>query len=219
MVAAVAATALSLSACGGSGSGTDGVVSGVSSADDGMNGLVLTSPYTWPTGTLTDSEGEPFDLRSDLDAPLTLVFFGYTRCPDICQAVMANLASVMARLSDADAAQVDTLFVTTDPARDDPATLRAYLDRFNPDFEGLTGSLADISDVAGAVHVALEQGKKLPSGGYEVVHGTPILAVRPDGSVPIIWTDDTSPAQLTEDVHVILTDGLPTASPTDEDAA
>ncbi len=137
------------------------------------------------------------------------MFFGYSQCPDICQTVMADLASAVARLDDAQAAQVATWFVTTDPARDDPATLRAYLDRFDPSFEGLTGPLPDVVDLAGSVHVPVEKGPKLPSGGYEVTHGTPILGLTPDGSVPVLWTEGTSSAKLAEDIETILSDGIP----------
>ena len=85
-----------------------------------------------------------YDLATDATKPLTLVFFGYTHCPDICQVVMANIASALTRLDDAQRAQVGMVFVTTDPARDDAATLRAYLDRFDPSLRGLTGDLPEI---------------------------------------------------------------------------
>lgn len=197
-----------LTACGGEGTGGQ-VVSGGPSDDDGMHGAVLTAPYTFPEATLVDSRGEERSLRAELDAPITLVFFGYSMCPDICQAVMADLASAVARLDPAEADQLRVWFVTTDPARDDPGTLRAYLDRFDPGFEGFTGPLDDIVALADAVHVPIEKGPKLPSGGYEVTHGTPILAVTPDGTVPILWTEGTSAAKLAEDLHVLLTDGIP----------
>ncbi len=209
-VALLSATALvSLVGCGGS-TGDDAIVSGVDVEDgDGMHGTVLTTPYTWPEGQLVDTAGEDFDLREGLEEPLTLVFFGYSQCPDICQAVMADLASAMARLDAAEADEVATWFVTTDPARDDPATLRGYLDRFDPGFEGLTGPLDDIVAAANAVHVPVEKGDRLPSGGYEVNHGTAILGVTADGDVPILWTEGTSAAKLAEDIHVILSEGIP----------
>lgn len=213
-------TALVLGACGGTGAGDDAVVSGFSSEDDdGMAGAVLTEPYTWPEATLTDSRGEETDLRGGLSKPLTLVFFGYSKCPDVCQAVMADLASATARLEESQAEDVAVWFVTTDPARDDPETLRSFLDRFDPSFEGFTGPLTDIVDVAAAVHVPVERGPKLPSGGYEVGHGTPVLGVLPDGSVPIVWTEGTSSASLAEDISKILTEGFPTPAPasTEED--
>ena len=211
LAALLAAALLGLTACGGAaGDGGNGIVSGFSEeTDDGMNGAVLTETYTWPHGTLVDTSGTEVDVREALEKPLTLVFFGYTKCPDICQAVMANLASARARLDDSEADQVATWFVTTDPARDDPATLRAYLDRFDPGFEGLTGPLDDIVEIANAVHVPIEQGKKLPTGGYEVTHGTAVLGVTPDGTVPILWTQGTSAEQLAEDIRTFLSDGIP----------
>ena len=99
-------------------------------------GTLLTEPYVVPDEALNDTAGEPFSLAADTDRRLTLVFFGYTRCPDICQAVMSSLASAMTRLDDSVRDQVEVVFVTTDPARDDAATLREYLDRFDPDFVG-----------------------------------------------------------------------------------
>jgi protein SCO1/2 len=211
LVAALAGVlaCLLLAACGGS-AADGGVVSGVSSSDhDGMAGAVLSSPYPWGEEHLVDSEGQELDTRSSLKAPLTLVFFGYTKCPDICQAVMADITSAVNRLDPADADKVDVWFVTTDPARDTPQTLRAYLDRFSPSFEGVTGPLADIVDLARPVHVAIEKGQKLPSGGYEVTHGTAVMGVLRDGSVPILWTQGTSPAGMAEDIHTILTSGIP----------
>ena len=204
--------AVALAGCGGTGGQAgDGVVTGASAQDwDGLHGSVLTEPYTVPEATLTDTAGEDHDVRAELSAPLTLVFFGYSKCPDICQAVMADLASAVARLEPADAEQVQVLFVTTDPARDDPRTLREYLDRFNPEFEGLTGPLPDIVEVAKAVHVPIEKGPKLPSGGYEITHGTPILGVQPDGTVQVVWTEGTAAAKLAEDIQKVLSDGIPT---------
>jgi protein SCO1/2 len=211
--AAVAATlgaTLLLAACGGDGGTATGVVADARvHDDDGLHGAALTEPYRLGAGTLTDTAGEPFDVRAELEAPLTLVFFGYSKCPDICQTVMADLASAVARLDDPQGGRVATWFVTTDPARDDPATLRAYLDRFDPSFEGLTGPLPDVVELASSVHVPVEKGPRLPSGGYEVTHGTPILGVTPDGSVPVLWTEGTSAAKLAEDIDTILTEGIP----------
>ncbi len=210
MVAAVVGTTMLLAGCGGSGGSGTGVIADARvHDDDGLHGAALTDPYTVGNGTLTDTAGQPFDVRAELEAPLTLVFFGYSKCPDICQTVMADLASTVARLDDDQADKVATWFVTTDPARDDPATLRAYLDRFDPTFEGLTGPLPDVVDLATSVHVPIEKGPKLPSGGYEVTHGTPILAVTPDATVPVLWTEGTSAAKLAEDIDTILTQGVP----------
>lgn len=195
--------ALLLAACGGRDSGQ--LTSGFTDHNaDGMNGAVLTDQYVVPDVTLTDTDGRRFSLTEDTRAPFTLVFFGYTHCPDICQVVMADITSAVARLDKADQRRVDVAFITTDPARDDPRALREYLDRFNPRFEGLTGDLGTIVKAADALAVDVEKGRKLPSGGYEVVHGTQIVGVNAHDQAPIVWTEGTSPAQLTQDLTALL---------------
>ncbi len=180
---------LLLSACGG---------------DEELTGAVLDTPYVVPATPLTDTDGASYSLSESTDERLTLVFFGYTNCPDICQVVMQTLASAMTRLDEADRDQVDVVFVTTDPARDDAAALRDYLDRFDPAFIGLTGPLPRIIDIGKDLAVAVEHGDKLPSGGYDVTHGTAVLGIDGDDRVPIVWTQDTSATEYAADVHQLL---------------
>jgi protein SCO1/2 len=199
---------LALTACGSPDQDTGAPVTGVTvQDDDGMNGIVLPKPYEVADLTLTATDGSAYRLADDTDKPLTVVFFGYTHCPDICQVVMADIASALTRLDDDERAQVGMLFVTTDPARDDEATLRAYLDRFDPSFEGLTGPLPRVVEAGQALGVAVEKGEKLPSGGYEVSHGTQVVGLLPDGTAPLVWTHGTSPDQIAEDIHVVLSEG------------
>ncbi len=179
---------------------------GSGSPEEGdVHGAVLTEPYSVPDTDLTDTEGKSFSLAADTDKRLTLVFFGYTHCPDICQTVMANVAAGLTRLDDADRDEVDVVFVTTDPARDDEQVLREYLDRFDPTFRGLTGDLDTITEIGTTLGVAVEEGEKLPSGGYEVTHGTQVIGVDSDDSAPIVWLQDTSAAEFADDVHLLLT--------------
>ena len=214
LTAAVLVAALGLSACSiGTPPSAEGPVAGVSvHDDDGMNGAVLPDPYTAPDVALTDTDGADYRLdRGTAQAgdDLTLVFFGYTHCPDICQVVMADIASAMTRLEEGERSRVGMQFVTTDPARDDPATLRAYLDRFDPGFGGLTGPLPRIVEAGNALGVPVEKGMKMPSGGYEVNHGTQVVGVLPDGTAPIVWTEGTGPEPIADDIRTILSEGLP----------
>lgn len=180
-------------------------ISGVTlHGDDGMHGAVLAEQYVLPDAALRATDGSEYSLTQDTSKPLTLVFFGYTHCPDICQAVMADIASAMTRLDDPVRADVGMLFVTTDPARDDERTLRRYLDRYDPAFEGLTGSLARIKRVGKALGVDIERGARLPSGGYEVAHSTQIIGVDDTGRAPIVWTEGTPAAELAEDITKLL---------------
>ena len=146
------------------------------SDDDGYRGIKLDQPYVVPNVALTDTAGKPFDLATQQKR--TLVFFGYTNCPDICQVVMSTIASAVTRLSDAERKQLQVAFVTTDPARDTRSALRTYLDRFNPDFVGVTGPMDRIVALAKPMGIDILKGQKLPSGGYEVEHTTNVIAVR-----------------------------------------
>jgi protein SCO1/2 len=190
LAAALLPVALLLTACGGD--------------DAQLTGAVLDQPYVVPTTPLTDTDGTSYSLAGDTDKRLTLVFFGYTHCPDICQVVMSTLASAMTRLDEADRAQVDVVFVTTDPQRDTERVLRNYLDRFDPTFIGLTGTLDDVVGVGEGLHTAVEQGEKLPSGGYDITHGTSVIGIAHDDEVPIIWNQDTSATQYAADIHQLL---------------
>ena len=93
--------------------------------------------------------------------------------------------------------------MTTDPARDSVEVVRDYLDRFDPEFTGVTGELADIEDVAASVGVGM--GEELPSGGYEVdAHSTQVTGIDVGDEAPIFWSQTTSPSEFAEDIHTLL---------------
>lgn len=187
-----------LTACGGSPAAAPGEVSGTR-LDDGT--------FEVSSTPLVDPSGDPYSLADDTEKPLTLVFFGYTHCPDICGQVMATLAGTMTRLDDADRDDVDVVFVTTDPQRDDEAVVERYATKFDAEFLGLTGSLDDIVEVAQSVGIGVEQGEKLPSGGYDVTHGTQVMALDADDQVPVYWSHEVSQAELARDVQLLLDEG------------
>lgn len=169
-----------------------------------ISGAELDQPYEAADLPLRNTEGETQAL-ADVDNDLTLVFFGYTRCPDICGIVMSTITSAVNQL-DADLRdRVDMVFVTTDPARDDERELRAYLDRYDPEFEGLTGDLDAISETGLSVKVAVEEGERLPSGGYEVVHSDHVVGLDAEGLGQIVWTKDISAQQMSADIEILLT--------------
>jgi len=194
---------LVLAACG-SGDPEGPAVTGITTSDDdGYNGVLLERKYDVPSIPLTDTEGKRFDLAEQ--PKRTLVFFGYTNCPDICQVVMSTIASALPRLPDEQRDELQVAFVTTDPARDDENALRTYLDRFDPAFVGLTGSLQDIVALGRPMDVMIREGRKLPSGGYEVDHSTVVVSVQ-GGRGDLVWTGATSPAEMTEDLTKLLED-------------
>jgi protein SCO1/2 len=166
---------------------------------NGMRGATLDRPYALPAKSLTDTNGNEFNLVTSTKKPVTLIFFGYTNCPDVCPTVMADVASALTKLDKSVRDQVQMLFITTDPARDTGPVIRKYLDRFDPSFVGLTGQLASIKAIAGAVGVPVEGMKRLPSGGYEVGHGAQVLGFGKDDKATVIWLSNASIGDLAHD--------------------
>jgi len=201
-----AALLVLLTGCGGEASPSQGPpVANVQVDDpDGLHGAVLPKPYDAADVALEDTDGAPYDLATDPRAPLTLVFFGYTHCPDICQVVMADIASALVRLDADQRRRVAMVFVTTDPARDTGPVLRSYLDRFDPRCQGLPGPLPSVVRAGRSFDVLVQKGKQLPSGGYDVGHGTQVVGLLPDGTAPYVWTEGTSPGDLAADLTKIL---------------
>ncbi len=170
-----------------------------------LHGKVVDPPFTVATDALVDTSGDDYSLATSTDRRLTLVFFGYTNCPDICGTVMGNLASAMTRLDERDRDQVDVVFVTTDPERDTADVLRSYLDRYDPSFIGVTGPIDEIAAVGRSIAVGM--GEKLPTGGYEVdAHTTQVTAIDSDDQAPMYWSQSTSSKQFADDIHTLLGD-------------
>ncbi len=200
-----------LAGCGGSGDGEEsadnpgGAVIRSPKADpNGLRGAVLDTPYALPRTTLTDTGGAQFNLVTSTAKPVTLVFFGYTNCPDVCNTVLADIASAMTKLDDSTRSEIQMVFITTDPARDDGKTIRSFLDRFDPTFTGLTGDLGVIKTVAKSVGVAVEGMQKLPSGGYEVGHGAQVIGFGKDDTAGVLWTANTSIGDLAHDFGMLV---------------
>ena len=150
-----------------------------------MHGLELLPPRPKPEFTLTDTEGKPFDFKRDTHGYATLLFFGYTHCPDVCPVHMANIAAVLHNLPPTVTQKVKMVFVTTDPERDTPEVLRAFLDKFDAGFIGLTGSPDEILAAQAAAKIPAATKEVPDSGGkpgeYFVGHAAFVFAYTPDG--------------------------------------
>ncbi len=158
-----------------------GATERLEAGEDGVFGVALEEPVAKPDVVLTDHHGEPFDLRAETDGELTLAFFGYASCPDICPVHMANLTSVFDRLPSTITDRINVLFVTTDPARDTPEALEVFMGSFDDDFVGLTGDLDDIVGLMTALNLPRPVFEEPDDDGfYEVGHPAQVLAFLPD---------------------------------------
>src|SRR5947207_5200923 len=119
------------------------VVPAHQASGDSYRGGVVTPPLPKPRFVLTDTSGAPFDFWVRTRGSVTLLFFGYTNCPDQCPMHMASIGLALRKLPANVGDHVKLVFVTTDPARDTTAVLRRWLDHFDKRFVGLTGSEAE----------------------------------------------------------------------------
>lgn len=178
----------------------------VREADDGCQyrGTCLDTAYEMPDKTLTDTSGGDYNLVSTPSKPVTLIFFGYTNCPDICIGVLSDLALALQRVDGQTRDNIQVVFITTDPARDDAKTIKKYLARFDPSFIGLTGDLSKIKAVAERMAVAIESGEKLESGGYDINHSAQVIAFGKDSTAPVLWTPSTPIGDLAHDFDLLV---------------
>ena len=128
---------------------------------------------------LVDHHGQLRHLE-DFRGKVTVMFFGFTHCPDVCPTTLAELAAVLRKLGDA-AQRVQVLFVTVDPERDTPEVLAGYVTAFNSDFIGLTGSLEQIAAVAREFKVAYQKAEGSQPGMYSVDHSAGTFIIDAQG--------------------------------------
>jgi protein SCO1 len=168
---------------------------------DGLHGFVPPAATPRPSFTLTTLRGQPFAFDRATAGRLTFLFFGYTNCPDVCPATMANLGAVLGRLTAEDRRNISVVFVTTDPERDTPERLTEWLHHFDPAFIGLTGTPEQVTAAQQAAGVAAAvRDTTLPSGEYFVSHAAQVIVVSPDDSVHIQYPAGTMQRDWADDL-------------------
>lgn len=179
-VALVLATVL-LAGCGSSGGADAPKASPTASelndrAGGTYQGLGLDPPQPRPQFTLTDTAGKAFRFGTATAGRPTLLFFGYTNCPDVCPTTLADLAMGLQQVPEAVRRQTRVVFVSTDVKRDTAAVLRAYLAKFDPGlpnrFIGLRGSQAEVDAAQVAAHVTLAEDEGQTHSSEVLLYGT-----------------------------------------------
>lgn len=151
---------------------------------------------------LTDHHGQPRTLE-DYRGKAVVLFFGYTHCPDACPSTLARLAEVMKQLGP-DAAKVQVLFVTLDPARDTQERLASYVTWFHPSFVALRGDEAAVAAAAKEFKVFSAK-KKIEGGmGYVVDHTTGAYVLDPQGRLRLFVKDDAAVESVVSDLRALL---------------
>ncbi|MEU5364954.1 SCO family protein [Streptomyces sp. NPDC005925] len=195
----LAAASLTLSACD---SGGDEPVAAVSEeAGSDRAATVLDKPFEKPDLVLTDTKGEKYDLRAATAGRPTLVYFGYTHCPDVCPLTMSNLAVAKKRLPQAEQDKLRVVFVTTDPERDTSAELGTWLKGIDSDFVGLTGEFDTIQAGARTLGISIDPPHKDKNGKIVSMHGTQVIAFSPKTDAGyVLYGEDAGPDDYLKDL-------------------
>lgn len=130
--------------------------------------------------TLTMTDGTPWKFSDPASGKLTLLYFGYTYCPDVCPTTMADLAAALGRLDSGVRDKVWVQFVSTDPDRDTSAQIADWLARFDPSFHGARGPIDDVIAAGQTYGVGIEA-PVTKDGKYEVTHGAQLMVLNDAG--------------------------------------
>jgi protein SCO1/2 len=141
--------------------------------------------------------GKPVTAK-DFKGKVVALYFGYTHCPDVCPATMANLTDMMAKVASPD---VRVLFVTVDPDRDTDTVLTDYAKAFSPQVVGLRGSANQLATLARTYRVAYTV---KPGPPYEVMHSNAVFFFDRDGRARLVTTDTGDTAAMAADVKRLL---------------
>ncbi|AVO56474.1 SCO family protein [Pseudomonas chlororaphis] len=143
--------------------------------------ILLPQSRNLPDVKMTDQEGQPVVLN-ELKGKWSLLFFGYTFCPDICPTTLAQLRQIKSELPKEALDNLQVVLVSVDPNRDTPQQLKQYLGYFDKDFKGLTAtSVADVQKLANAVSIPfIPADTSKPN--YTVDHSGNLAVIGPDGT-------------------------------------
>ncbi|GAB4423439.1 MAG: SCO family protein [Anaerolineales bacterium] len=168
-----------------------------------LRGGVLNPALPAENFTLTRHDGSQFEL-AQYRGKIVLLFFGYTSCPDVCPATMAELRQAISELDEEDAAQVQVVFVAVDPDRDTPERIQEYVGHFHPDFIGLSGSLDELQTVWNAYGVYREVEESDSALGYLVSHTARVYLIDKAGNLRLAYAFGTPPDDIAHDLKILV---------------
>lgn len=171
-----------------------------------FNGGEISPPAAAPALELSDQNGEAFTLAQD-EGNVSLIYFGYTTCPDLCPTTLNDFAIVKEELGEEAASEVDFIMVTFDPERDTQARMKEYLNFFDPEFIGLRGDDAQTQQFLKDYGVTVNRvDYPNSSTGYLLDHTALIYVIDKEGRLRLTYPYGTDPAMIAEDVQHLVTE-------------
>ena len=200
LAAAAVLGMIAVSACPASSHAASPAISAAPTPQGTYRGLELDPAQPRPTFTLTDTAGKPYDFAARTRGMPTLLFFGYTHCPDVCPTTMAGTAAALRGTPEPLRGKVQVVFVTTDPARDTGPVLAAWLRNFDPDlprpFVGLTGTVAQVEAAQASAKVPASTENGQTHSAEQLLYGT-------DNYARVAYVSGSSPDDLRHDLPLV----------------
>ena len=167
-------------------------------------GARLDPPAPIPDFELMADDGQPFRL-SDSNSDITLVYFGYTFCPDVCPLTMVDVRQALAQLDPAERERVQVIFISADPERDTPEVLDRYLSAFDPTFIGLTDDFEKIQTVMKPFGAFAEKEEvENSAAGYLVSHTARLYLLNTNHEILLTYPFGFEPEDLASDLTYLL---------------
>jgi protein SCO1/2 len=170
-------------------------------AVDLQSGTALPQPRALPAFTLTDQDGQPFTAAS-LAGRWTLLFPGFTYCPDVCPTTLALLKQVKAGLGPD--RPLGVVFLSVDPERDTPERLKGYIAQFDPAFTGVTVGEPQLADIARALGIAYAKVPGATPESYQMDHSASMILLDPQGQIVAYLTPPFDAAKLVADLKLLV---------------
>ncbi|HDK38021.1 MAG TPA: SCO family protein [Thiolapillus brandeum] len=180
--------------------------------------MTASTSHAWSLFSADEEERYPgmggdFTLRSaagevslkDFRGKVVLIYFGYTSCPDVCPTSLGALSAALKKLSSSEMDQIQPLFISIDPVRDDLEKLREYAHYFHPKMIGMTGDLAYLQTLAKRYGAYFRKAEVENSSlGYAVDHSSTIYVVGKDGKLVDMIQHSGSPKRILEHIRGVL---------------
>jgi len=176
-------------------------------------GVYFFRPHTFH-GTVIQSPEPSFDFKlkgidgdvslSDYRGKLVLIYFGYTFCPDICPATLANVGQALRNLGENKASDVQTIMVSLDPERDTPEKLAGYVTHFHPSFIGITGTEQDIAQVTSLYGIFYQVQPGSDATGYLIDHTATLLVIDREGYLKLVFPFGVTVDEIADDLEYML---------------
>ena len=194
-VAVLLLTAVAMTAC-------DQLTGGAPAPKQQFNGVDITGADYGKALSLPDQDGRVRTM-ADFAGKVTVVFFGYTQCPDVCPTTMLELAQVKKSLGK-DGDKIQGVFITIDPERDTPAILKSYMGSFDPSFIALRGTVAQTAATAKEFKVFFAKVPGKAEGSYTMDHTAGSYVIDGRGRMRLFERYGAGAAPLTADLKALL---------------